>query len=489
MITTLKFNLSNSPIRRETLHGKQYIVAPMAMLTEGVHNGSGGPLLYRESECKRATPSWNNKPIVVYHPEINGQGVSVCDPIILETQQIGHVMNCVWNGKLRADAWIDEDRANLVDSRVIDALENNKLMEVSTGLFTTNTGDPGTWNGKDYVAEARDHQPDHLAILPDKIGACSIMDGAGLLQINEAAEARGCDVTGLLAREMDTLRRVVGNAMSHSDVFSGIATALRKRTAMEDVWVVDVYPKFFIYDMSGKLYQLGYTTDKTGIEITGDATEVERVTEYKTVKDNKFVGNTAQPNAAKDKELVMKKEEIIANLIANIKTIWNEEDRATLEGLDTEVLTKMNTEIAPTEAPTAPVTDPVVLAANKGAEGVNPTPAPMVMSTEEYIANAPAGIRDVLTNALSAQEASKTELIATITANALNRFTPDFLATKGLGELQGIAALAAPAPVANQAHTPIPMFQGAATLMAPVTNAGNDQDEGLSLPSMVFGDA
>ena len=200
MLTTLQFNLSHQQTRRETLHNKQYIVAPMAMITEGVHNGSGGPLLYREAECKKAAPSWNMKPIVVYHPTINGAGISACDPDVLERQQIGHLMNCRWSGgKLRADAWIEEGRASVIDNRVVEALEDGEMMEVSTGLFTTNVGDPGEWNGEAYNAEAIDQQPDHMAILPDQVGACSIVDGAGLLQLN---------------------------ALSHSNIFSGLSSAV-----------------------------------------------------------------------------------------------------------------------------------------------------------------------------------------------------------------------------------------------------------------------
>lgn len=31
-------------------------------------------------------------------------------------------------------------------------------------------------------AVARNHRPDHLAILPDQVGACSLADGAGLIR-------------------------------------------------------------------------------------------------------------------------------------------------------------------------------------------------------------------------------------------------------------------------------------------------------------------
>lgn len=269
-LASLTFNLANAPIRRETLHGRQYIVAPMAMLTEGVHNGSGGPLLYRADECKKAVAAWNMKPIVVYHPAINGQGVSACDPDILEKQQVGMVMNARWaGGKLRADAWIEEERANVVDNRITDALDSNKMMEVSTGLFTDNLGSGGEWGGKVYNAEATNHQPDHLAILPDQIGACSIADGAGLLQLN---------------------------ALSHGDLYSKLSTALREKygsSDMEGPWITDVFDGYLIYDGSGgQLYKQTYTNTKDKVELTGESYEVTRVIDYKPVKDGPL-GNAA----------------------------------------------------------------------------------------------------------------------------------------------------------------------------------------------------
>lgn len=573
MYTSLKFNRSGAPVKRQTLHGKNYIVAPMAMITEGVHNGSGGPLLYREEECKKAVQAWNMKPIVVYHPTINGMGVSACDPDILESQQVGMVMNARWaGGKLRADAWIEEERAALVDNRVIEALDECKIMEVSTGLFTDNVGSAGVWNGKDYVAEAVNHQPDHLALLPDQIGACSIADGAGLLQTN---------------------------AMSHGNLYTALSKALTGRhggDGVEGPWVVDVFDGYLVYDgMDGKLYKHTYTNTKDKVELTGEPMEVTRVTDYKPVKEGllgnraatmakvyaaltgnyspgqprqadgkwgtgggaamgadkggtggsggagsplngwdvggggtgtqtrytkdingttynvkpglhgwvaqtggktvatendyagamkaahkhaetKVTGNEAQ-KTDKKKGTKMDKKMIVSALIANTLAIFNEEDRDTLMALDEASLTKLNDQF------------------NKKDEVVEEAEAPVenaargTLTTEQYIANAPDGIRDVLINALATQEAQKAECIKTITANASNKFTKEWLATRPLAELQGMAALAV-APVANAAPVaPVPMFAGQATpAAAPVANASGSGGP-LLMPTMEFGPA
>lgn len=490
MLTHITFNLANAPIRRETLHGRKFIVAPVAMITAGVHNGSGGPLLYEEADIKRAVPAWNMKPIVVYHPQINSMGISAADPDVLEKQQVGMVLNTTYtNGKLRAEAWIEEARAQAVDPRVLDALENNRMMEVSTGLYTDNEPAVGTWNaggttGKEYTAIARNHQPDHLAILPDQIGACSIADGAGLLQLNAAAAGfEGAEV-------MQVARRIVGNAMSHSNLNQAISMALGKRVPEmrkglgEDSfkvgpWVVDVYDGFFIYEMDGKLYRLHYTNGKAGVEITGDADEVARVTEYRTADTGKFVGNR-NPKTKPTKQRTMKKEEIVNSLISNTATPWVEEDRETLMAMEDAVLDKL----VPAPAPVANA-EPATAAPVANAE-----PAPAAATTADYIAAAPPEIRAVLQNGLAAHQAEQAKLIDQITGNAANTFTKEFLATKPLDELRGIATLCAPVanaqPTNNAGGNVVPMFIGQATPTGPTTNNAGTAEQPLDAPTINF---
>jgi hypothetical protein len=480
MFTTLTFNLTNSAIRNETLQGRKYVVAPMVMLTEGVHNGSNGPLLYKEAECKRAVVAWNMKPIVVYHPEINGKGVSACDQDILEKQQVGMIMNTRWDGKLRAEAWIDENLATIVDDRVIAALEENKLMEVSTGLFIDNSGEPGEWNGAVYNAEAVNHQPDHLALLPDKIGACSIADGAGLLQLNEDAQSKGINVTRLLAREMDVLRRMVGNAMSHSNIHSALSRAIRELLNDKDhmIWIEDVYDDFFIYNKEDdkKLYKMAFSTSDTGVTISGEPVEVVRITEYRTPAGD-FIGNSAAhapggkvPVLQNKRSVKMDKEKFVNDLIVNESTKWTVDDKDALMAMDEGVLEKM------------------VPIANDEKPSIAQAPVDSVSITmEQYVNSAPAEFRDVLTNSLATYEATKQGLVEKIIANKTNKFTKEFLFTKGIGELQGIVALACNGEgKADSSDAVVPMFFGASIPATSLANNSEVVEEALDIPVMNF---
>lgn len=186
---TLTFNLSNRHLRYDQIDGRKYLVAPMVMITEGVHAGSRGPLYYSKKELAKSASVWNTKPIVVYHPEKNGESVTACSPEILNSRAVGIILNTRFeDGKLKAEAWLDPDKVKKVDDRILLAVLNNRIMEVSTGLYREEDDSIGTWNSVEYVGVAKGIKPDHLAILPDKIGACSIEDGAGLLQLNQLME-------------------------------------------------------------------------------------------------------------------------------------------------------------------------------------------------------------------------------------------------------------------------------------------------------------
>jgi hypothetical protein len=169
-------------VRRTIFQGRKHLVAPATLIVPGVLNGSRGPFYYPLEELQKNPDAWNNTPIVVYHPYQEGQPVSARSPNVLENQQIGTVFAARVNGKLSADLYFDEERTRLVDPRVLESLYKNRPMELSTGLHTQHEAAPegSTFNGKRYTYIARNYRPDHLAILPDQVGACSLEDGCGL---------------------------------------------------------------------------------------------------------------------------------------------------------------------------------------------------------------------------------------------------------------------------------------------------------------------
>ncbi len=176
-------------IRTELLEGRKHFVVPVVMAVEGVLNGSRGPLFYSADELRLSVPHWNGRPVVVYHPDMRFN-CAAGDPEVFTQQRVGTIFNARFDAKaraLKAEAWLDADRLAIVDWRVLNAVRRGEMMEVSTGLHTENDEAAGSFAGKRYTGIARNYRPDHLAILPDLRGACSIDDGAGLCR-NEIGE-------------------------------------------------------------------------------------------------------------------------------------------------------------------------------------------------------------------------------------------------------------------------------------------------------------
>lgn len=172
-------------VRNDRMEDRDWLVVPMVMLVEGVHNGSCGALYYPKEELEKTPVSWNHKPVVVYHPN----GPTACDPDVLTNRKVGVIMNTKYeDGKLKAEAWLDPDRIKKIDNRISEAIENKSMMELSTGLFTDLEDVEGDWGSEHFEAIAKNYRPDHLALLPDMVGACSTADGAGFLRLNVEEE-------------------------------------------------------------------------------------------------------------------------------------------------------------------------------------------------------------------------------------------------------------------------------------------------------------
>lgn len=186
--------------RKARLKGKDYLVASTTLLVPGVLNGSKGPLYYPLEEVQKHVDKWNGMPLVVYHPMLNGEPVSARDPGILESQGIGQVFKArVENGKLVAESWFDIEATRKVDNRILESLEQGIPIELSTGLSAKADPKEGVFNDRNYSAVALDYEPDHLAILPDQKGACSLQDGCGVLNESKEDPMKDKLITELIA--------------------------------------------------------------------------------------------------------------------------------------------------------------------------------------------------------------------------------------------------------------------------------------------------
>jgi len=175
-IFKLKGNLSSKLIRQEKLDGRAMLVVPMIMAKSGVVMNDG---LIPDEEFEPAT--WNGVPLTASHPLDGDEFVTANSPEIIETFSIGRVFNTTFeNGSLKAEAWIDVQKANKIDKGIISKIKNEKEFEVSTGFLANEESESGVSNGVEYSVLFRNIRPDHMALLPNEVGACSWKDGCGI---------------------------------------------------------------------------------------------------------------------------------------------------------------------------------------------------------------------------------------------------------------------------------------------------------------------
>lgn len=176
-------NLSVPKARRVMVKNKEYLVAPLTLIVPGVLNGSDGPLFYPPEQIAASCKDWEGMPLVANHPKKDGRYVSANTDGVLRKAGLGVVRNprVTDSGKLVAEGWFDVAKCNKVDPRILYNVRNGKPVELSTGLFTQNKAAYGVYNKKAFNAIATDYIPDHVAILMDERGACSLDDGCGVL--------------------------------------------------------------------------------------------------------------------------------------------------------------------------------------------------------------------------------------------------------------------------------------------------------------------
>lgn len=471
VLHTLTFNLKSPKVRREVLNGKEYLVVPMVMIVQGVHNGSAGPLLYTNDELQKVPAAWDHKPVLIRHPK-QGSG---CTPEVLRNQQVGIVLNTRFKkDKLHAEAWLDPDRLQAVEdgSIVLANVLASQMMEVSTGLFFETNGESGDWNGEAYNAAVMNIRPDHLAILPDVAGACSIADGAGLLRNNEN-------------------ENLAENQVSHETLRNLVRTALFDRLGMDDMfWIEAMFDNQVVFEHNGQLFRVGFSHTDTEVTLDQNVDEVVRVIEFRTT-DGAFVGNNLNQENEMDKTV------FVAALIAN-SAAWEDSDKPVLMNMSEDKLRKLaptlNDDGSLKEEPKKEETTTVAVETETAAakteqkteNAAKQTTPQEPQNLQDFFKSLPPAVRNVLNSSIKYAEKHKAVLIEKICANARNKFPKEILQKMELEQIECIAALA------------IEETQNSAPKSAPINMAGlgdlfgvnSDNDapkvEALSLPTFNF---
>ena len=313
-------------VKLTTHQEKAHLVVPVTMMVEGVHNGSQGPLLHEITELGKFPESWNGIPVVIYHPQRDGTPVSANSPDIIDKELVGRVYNTnVDDNKLKAEVWLDEDRLNSISENTLEAVNDLKEVEISLGMFTENEMENGEYEGEEYIGVAHNHRPDHLAILPDQIGACSLKDGCGL---------------GANKKQEDMEKTKKGKASEMLDAL-GLAGYVAN-------FIEEYDDDFVIYSTTEevsdrKMYKQTYKIESGKVEFVGEPIEVHKKVEYivnSRLTRTKFSNNNKKEdtNMADKVECTPCVKKKVDELIANSQGRYTEDNRAELELLSEAVL-------------------------------------------------------------------------------------------------------------------------------------------------------
>ena len=469
-------HLMSDLVSLKTLEGVDYLVVPTILIVEGVHNN----VFYPSDELKKFPESWNGRPVVINHPDLNGQAITANSPDIVEKQTVGALFNVKYkDGKLKGEVWINIEKCRKISEAILDSLHNNEKIEVSTGLFTECDGIEGEWNGEKYVGTVFNYRPDHLALLPNDIGACSWEDGGGMPRVNERGDGKGtggakqkdggtdscvcpdcgatvthdrgtpcaemscpkcgATMTGMTKNEeeMNILKRMMKamslNEASHSEVWMALSSLLDDKFGTDTLkaYVVEVYDNSFIYadinEGAASLYKQNYAKNADdSVQLDGDPSAVKEVRQFVPVTTNK-----------KEKEETMNKAKFVDDLIAN--SDWTEDDKELLLNMSEEQLKRLSlstedveSEGKKEETPAEKKEEEVpVPAENKEVEKeAGPkTPDDLIANIED------PEIKATLKRALARDRQIKTNMVASLVSNKKCKFTEVQLNAKEIEEL------------------------------------------------------
>ena len=323
---------------------KPYLVVPVIMMVEGVHNGSHGPLLHTMEELGKFPESWNGIPVVINHPQIDGKSVSANSPEIIETYAVGKVYATkVDDNKLRAEIWFDEEKLSTLNPAIYERINNNEQVEVSVGVFSEEIEEEGEFSGETYTAIAINHRPDHLAVLTEQVGACSCKDGCGIRSNHENKENMekslldsikvlnfaGYGISQLQINEEGYRERM---EMVYDKLYSVNSDNLYH-------YLEEMYDDYLIYSKSGdndrKLYKQSYKIESGKVEFVGEPIEVHKKVEFVI-----NVSNNSKKEVNMSKECAPCIKTKVDALIANEAGKWTENDREFLQTLSEEQLDK-----------------------------------------------------------------------------------------------------------------------------------------------------
>jgi hypothetical protein len=262
---------STRTITRTNQNGTDFLIAPVIALVPGVLNGE----LALAEEVSKYLDSWNGIPVPLGHPQDgSGSYVSANTPDIV-SESPGRFWNATWeDGKLKGEIWIDVGKVEEIGGEALETyqrIERGDPVEVSTAYFRDQENTPGTWDGEQYSIIQRNLRPDHLALLPDEIGACSWEDGCGVPRVNEDE--------GVTSMPDEIQTNEVEESLSSrvQRVRDSFHERFNRNENVSTIWPDDIYEEVVIASSDEGLNAYRYSEDEEGVITFEEPIRVEIV--------------------------------------------------------------------------------------------------------------------------------------------------------------------------------------------------------------------
>ena len=442
--------------RREVHNGRTHLVAPVIIMVEGVHAGNHGPLYHPVEELGAAVDAWNGRPVTISHPKSGGEHVSVSQPGILQRYGVGNVLDVHMEGdQLRGWIWVDETKLQQKSPEAHRVIERGEPLEVSAGLFSEDEQIGGQWNDETYNAISRNHRPDHLALLPGEVGACSWDDGCGVRANMKGGnnEMKKDENSQLLDKEQ-YLENLLNNAdAGYREKISTIQDKLNAMdTDIKAYYLSDVYDDYFVYEIRSreglnppKMYKRNYSVNDSGeIEFAEEPAEVRKQVSYVALSGGGL--KRTKLNKSKKEVTIMSDksdkpcdgcEALVAELITNERTKFTEDHREwllTLEEDQLALLVQDEMKEEKKDPPEKKEPAPQQLNAEQVKEIVKGT----FKTQEDFLAIMPEDLREQTRSGLKLHQEQKSKMVKAILENTEDIWKEDQLKGMEIETLQKV---------------------------------------------------
>jgi hypothetical protein len=446
--------LKGYEVRTEVFDGVTYKVVPTVMMVEGVHHGSHGAIYHSPEEFGKVPESFNGIPVTLTHPNTEEGYVSANSPQILEQFALGSVFNSHFeDNKLKGEVWFVEEKLGAyIDLN--ERIDNGEVINVSIGIFSEEIEVSGTWRDEQYDSIATNYRPDHLAVLPDEVGACSVADGCGLRvnkkdMSNKEKEKQelvvNVDNTPQVLQQLNKQGYKIDLSVFEEGMQSTLEKVRGKLYSMDNdeayYYLEDVFDSFLIYRKEDRtninqstMYKRSYTITEGVVTFGDDAQRVNKTVEYVPVSsENNLNNNNLKVNKMSEEKCTPCVKERADALINNEATPYSEDHRDWLQSLEVEQLDLMKPIEPKVTTNKAEVTPELAINALK--EGIK--------TTEDFINLIPdESMKEQLISANALHTKYKTSLVKGIMDNAEGVWEEDELKGMKVDQLEKLAKTA-----------------------------------------------